>query len=141
MPLLIHTSSYQGREALVLACDDDILQWLETQFGSLAQKVSQDHTGFIVGNGPQHIVSVDGMKIQFKPVETPSMSHIVSDGAHFTWLISGDIARKFQELVRGLRVSSIPAHQYLEGDDPFLPVLVLSKGEYEESTLMSMGRS
>jgi hypothetical protein len=33
----------------------------------------------------------------------------------------------------------MPGHQYLEGDDPLSSMLVLSKGEYDEQTLKSMG--
>ncbi len=36
MSLLVHTASFQGREALVLACDNGVLDWLSDQFTVLS---------------------------------------------------------------------------------------------------------
>lgn len=138
MSLLIHTSSYQGREALVLACDNRTLEWLDQSFGALAQNDTEGQSGFVVGN-QRRIRSRQGVAIYFKPTEVSSASRITGDNGHFTWYVSGDLARRFQGLVRGLKASTNPGHQYLEGDDPRSPMLVLSKGEYEENALMAMG--
>jgi len=101
----------------------------------LAQSDPGRQPGFTMGDG-QHIRSEHCLRISVElsdPASAPS--RVTRQGEDFTCCISRDIARRFQELVRGLKISSNPGRQYLlEDDDPHSPVRVLSRGEYDENT-------
>jgi hypothetical protein len=131
MSLLVHTLSYQGREALILTCDNGTLDWLSNNLATLSRRE------FVMGNG-KPVRSEQGVEIRFKPIEDPAQSHVVQEGGRFTWYVSREVAGRLGDLVRGLAVSQTAGHQYLEDDDPRSPILVVSKGEYEEDTLRSM---
>jgi hypothetical protein len=137
MSLLVHSASYQGREALILACDDGILDWLGNNLATLSRPGRASRKAFVMGNGKQ-VRSEQGVEIRFKPIEDPATSHVVQEGGRFTWYVSREVAGRLRDLVRDLAMSQTPGHQYLEDDDPWSPMLVLSKGEYEEDTLRLM---
>ena len=137
MSLLVHTASYQGREALILACDDAILDWLGNSLALLSRPGRASRPEFVMGNGRQ-VRSEQGVEIRFEPIEDPAPSCVVQEGGRFTWYVSREVAGRLWDLVRGLAMSRTPGHQYLEADDPRSPVLVLSKGDTEEATLRLM---
>ena len=139
MSLLVHTASFKGREALVLACDNGVLDWLSDRFTVLSAPGPSSRRGFVIGNG-KPIRSEQGVEIRFKAIEDPAPTLIVQQDGHFVWYISREVAARFQDLVRGLAMSHRPGHQYLEADDPQSPMLVLTKGEYDEDTLRSMSK-
>jgi len=134
MSILVHIQSYQDREALVLACDDSALEWLCRKFGLLVQSDSGNPPDFVLGDRCEQ-----GIAISVKLTDGSTPSRIIHQGDRFIFYLSRDDAQRFQGLVKGLKACRIPSHQYLESDDPLSPVLILSKGEYDDGTLRSMG--
>lgn len=137
MPLLIYIPSYEGQEAFVLDTDSAVLEWLSENFGRLARSEPEQRAGFTIEGGSL-IRSPQCISIHVTVTPFPGPSHITREGTKSTWFLSRDTAERFRELVCGLRGSKVPAHQYLEIDDPNAPMLVLSRGEYDSETLTAM---
>lgn len=138
MTLLVHVPSYNGREALILECDSRALEWIQESFEKMVRDTPERSAGFTIGHeGP--IQSDQSMRIRIEKVAKSGPCRIIREGNQFTWRMSHDDIKRFAELAHGLQSSELPAHQYLETDDPTAPVLVLSKGEYDAETLISMG--
>jgi hypothetical protein len=137
MAHLVHAPSYHGQDALLLVCDETLLEWLHRRFDMLERSDPASQPAFSIGQG-ENVESENGVQIRFVLSREPATSRITRVDQHFTWRISPDIAAKFRELVRGLEACNVPCHQYLDSGDPSSPILVLSKGEYGDAALQRM---
>ena len=138
MTLLVHVPSYNGREALILDCDPRTLEWLSESFKKMVRDTSGQSAAFIIGDEVP-MQSEQNIRICIEKSANSGGSKIVREENQFTWRMSHDDIMRCAELVDGLHSSQVPAHQYLETDDPTAPVLVLSKGKCDAETLISMG--
>jgi hypothetical protein len=139
VPILVHIPSYHGREAFILDCDAKVLAWLSDNFDKIAGSRPGQHAGFVLDEAA--VSSPQRVRIRMTLAGDHGQSRILRERDQLSWWVSREDAKTFGELVRGLQSCEAPAHQYLETDDPDTPVLVLSKGEYDATVLMSMSQN
>jgi|GEM_PF-3084799 hypothetical protein len=133
---LIYTSAIGGEPTFVLACDDSALHWLSASFRDLGQAGR-----FTIGNGVP--VSSDGKCIIDVLCGLPGSDVAITptSAGHFRWNMPSSQAAQYAELIDGMADFPGACHQYLEVARPDVPVVVVSKGEYDVETLREMRNS
>jgi hypothetical protein len=131
--LVIHHAAADADQSMfILACDDTTLGWLAQAFRTLGRR-----RAFVIGDGLP-VASDGALLITVVPAargRTPAMA-ILAPGS-YRWSLADDEARRMAGMVAGMAAFPGPCHQYLE-TGPELPVVVVSKGEYDGRVLRKM---
>ncbi|HEY4042691.1 MAG TPA: hypothetical protein VGM32_12715 [Rhodopila sp.] len=132
-PLLVHTSAFGGKPAFVVACDQKTLLWLAQSFRDLGNRKS-----FTIGDGLP-VGSDRQCAIEVMPGSTRDRATIAPLAARtFRWIVLARQARRYVALLGGMAACASPCHQYLEADSPDVPVVMVTKGEYDLRALRTM---
>ena len=130
---LICRMGANGQPSFLLNCDDAALRWLADAFRGIARR-----RGFTLGDGRP--VGSDGVcLIRVTPCSQGQSAAInrLSDRG-FAWGLPVADARRCADLIGAMAAFKGPCHHYLEADDPNLPVILVSRGEYDTDTLRRM---
>jgi hypothetical protein len=131
--LLARTSAMTGRSSFIVLCDDTTLRWLSESLRNLGNR-----TTFRLGDDLP-IGSDDKCSIEVAPGAAESLTAIApSASACFRWVLPAKQAKRYADLIDGMADRSGACHQYLEEDKPGLPVVLVTKGEYDVETLRQM---
>ena len=128
--LIVQTSILSGGATFVVACDDPTLRWLGTSFRRLRERKP-----FTLGDGPP--IASDGQCVIELVPGAPETCIAINPG-HFRWALPTAQARRYADLIDAMADCPVPCHQYLEGQNPDLPVVIVSKGEYDLAALRKM---
>jgi hypothetical protein len=130
---LVCRTGGNGQALLVMSCDKQTLRWLAGAFDAIGKG-----TAFRLGDG-RPVGSDDQCLVTVAP--TPGRQRAVMArlaGHRFQWLLPVDKAHRFAGLIRAMAAFPGPCHHYLEADDPDLPAVLVSRGEYDADTLRRM---
>jgi hypothetical protein len=131
---LVYTSALAGGEpTFILTCDDSALRWLANSLRELGERRQ-----FTLGDGRP--VSSDGqcvIEVVSAPRDTVAAIAQVQSGT-LRWSLPLNLAYQFANLIDGMVELPGPCHQYLETAEPNVPVVIVSKGEYDAAKLRQM---
>jgi hypothetical protein len=131
--LLARTSALSGEPSFVVTCDDTALRWLSESFRSLGNR-----TSFTLGDGLP-IGSDGNCSIEVTSGAAENRTAIAPLAVRcFRWIVPIEQARRYADLIDGMADCSGACHQYLEADQPDVPMVIVTKGEYDVETLRRM---
>jgi len=129
--LLVRTSALSENPCFVVTCGEATLRWLAQSFRSLRRGEA-----FLIGDdGP---VGSDGKSVVEVALRTAHTAIVTLSEGQFRWVVSTELARRYADLIDGVADCACACHQYLETDKPHLPLVLISKGEYDPQTLRQM---
>jgi hypothetical protein len=130
--LLVRTAALGGEPSFVVACDEPNLRWLANAFRRLNEPES-----FTLGDGTP--IGSDGKcAVEVVPGTQETFTATVPAANRFRWVLPQTRARRCADLIDGMADCSSPCHQYLECDQPDVPVVIVSRNEYDAAALRKM---
>jgi hypothetical protein len=130
--LLVCRSGASGQPSFVIACDSKILRWLAGSFRALDQgKPFRLGDGAPLGSGGKWVITVRASSGQ-KPA---GLTRLATES--FQWILPAIQARRYAGLITAMADFHGPCHQYLDAE-PYRPVVLVTKGEYDAATLRKM---
>lgn len=129
---LVIRHTIAGRPMFIATCDDTTLRWLGAAFRALGpRRTFVIGDGLPIGSDSDCLITV----VAAGRGQSPTMT-APAPGA-YGWSLPEAEARRMAVMIAGMAAFSGPCHQYLEST-PDLPVVLVSKGEYDGPMLRRM---
>jgi hypothetical protein len=131
--LLVCRTGVYGRGSFVISCDRKTLRWLASSFEAIGRgKTFRLGDGRPLGSDGQCLITVAPASRRQSAAMTRLTDH------SFQWKLHVDEARRCANLITAMAAFPGPCHHYLDADDPDLPVVLVSRGEYDANALRRM---
>jgi hypothetical protein len=112
-----------SRHSLIVACDTEAASWLSASFDALGSR------------SPFDLGDLCRVRVQASREQGPAFV-MLAPGA-FRWSVPTAAARHYGQQIAAMARYRGPCHQYLDAD-PDLPMIRVSKDEYDADTLRRM---